>query len=159
MIFERMFDTKLRSGLISSDTPVNISIIKLSIGSLFWYVIAVVISNRNYGRLIRPLWIGLYRMLAFQKSLKCLGCSIGTIRCVNLMGDPVVDRRSRLYQKCQTGQWSEPMLVPDEKICYLNTILPSSYCGEMPPEPECTFTGFRCIDSNSVITNTACTSQ
>ena len=59
MIFERMFDTKLRSGLISSDTPVNISIIKLSIGSLFWYVIAVVITNRNYGRLIRPLWIGL----------------------------------------------------------------------------------------------------
>lgn len=74
-------------------------------------------------------------------------------------GTVLTNRRSRYYQVCSSGTWSESMLVPDDKICYLGTLFPSTYCGEMPPQPECSFSGYKCIDNNGILTDTSCTSQ
>ena len=88
-----------------------------------------------------------------------VGCSIGTIRCVNMAGLPLEDRRSRYYQQCTTGQWSGTTIVPDNKICYLGQLFSSDFCGGIPPQPECSFSGFQCYTDNNVITSTECTSR
>ena len=88
-----------------------------------------------------------------------IGCSIGSIQCVNVQGIPMHDRRSRYIQKCETGKWSGTMLLPDEKICYLDSILPASYCGSMGPKPQCSFSGFKCLNEMGTITDSVCTSQ
>ena len=88
-----------------------------------------------------------------------VGCSIGTIRCVNMAGLPLEDRRSRYYQQCTTGQWSGTTIVPDNKICYLGQLFSSDFCGGIPPQPECSFSGFQCYNDNNVITSTECTSR
>lgn len=51
------------------------------------------------------------------------------------------------------------MLVPDDDICYMGSFFPSSFCGGLPPQPECSFSGYSCIDANDVITSTECTSR
>lgn len=88
-----------------------------------------------------------------------IGCSIGSIQCVDMKGVFLHDRRSRYYKKCESGQWSDTMLVPDEKVCYLGSLYSSSFCGGVPPQPECSFTGFRCINENGVLTDSSCSSQ
>ena len=51
------------------------------------------------------------------------------------------------------------MLVPDDDICYMGSFFPSSFCGGLPPQPECSFSGYSCIDANNVLTSTECTSR
>ena len=92
-------------------------------------------------------------------SLSRAGCSIGTIQCVNIYGEPILDRRSRFYQNCATGRWSETMLAPDDKICYMGSLFPSSFCGGLPPQPECSFSGYQCVNDDNILTSTECTSK
>ena len=51
------------------------------------------------------------------------------------------------------------MLVPDDDICYMGTFFPSLFCGGVPPQPECSFNGYQCIDAGNVLTSTDCTSR
>ena len=125
---------------------------------LLCYAVAVAI-NSNCGRVVKLMRWRVSGVLNPGILYYSVGCSIGTMRCVDINGNPILDRRSRFYQECNTGRWSGVMLAPEEKICYLNTLLPPSYCGTMAPQPECTFSGYRCVDSEGIITDTACTSQ
>lgn len=84
---------------------------------------------------------------------------MGTINCVNIYGETVFDRKTRFYQTCRNGMWSETMLVPDDDICYMGSIIPSVFCGGLPPQPECSFSGYQCIDAGNVLTNKECTSR
>jgi hypothetical protein len=76
-----------------------------------------------------------------------------------MAGEVMTDKKTRFYQTCETGQWSDTMLIPNDEICYLNTIYPSTFCGGMSPQPECSFSGFQCINSDGLLTATECTSQ
>lgn len=51
------------------------------------------------------------------------------------------------------------MLAPDDKICYMGSLFPSSFCGGLPPQPECSFSGYQCFSDDNMLTSTECTSK
>ena len=89
---------------------------------LLCYAVAVAIKS-NCGRVVKLMRWRVSGVLNPGILYYSVGCSIGTMRCVDINGNPILDRRSRFYQECNTGRWSGVMLAPEEKICYLNTLL------------------------------------